>query len=177
MELTDDQLHDALAALTEDGDRYAINDTFELRLTIEHDDDGDINHYECYGRTEKFSHRYSDGKVDRPADMDGAARKIEVDRGDYIWWQPAEDMTSAKKWGGPPDEYAAVFRTYVEQVTELLQWGFSILGVEVWQEVEDVHGHTHKIRVDSAYIGGVDSTKPEHITDLVSDRIADLADL
>jgi hypothetical protein len=180
MELTENQLADALDALTEDGDRYSFATSrweFELRLTIEHDDDAHINHYDCYGKASKFSYRYWDGPEPRPDDMDGSARKIQVDRGDYVWWQPPADMTSAKRWGGPPEDYPEVFRTFVQQVTDLLQWGFSIVGLHVWQHLETAHGDMRWVEIDSTYVGGVDSTDAAHISDLVSDLIADLADI
>jgi hypothetical protein len=180
MDLTENQLADALDALTEDGDRFDFATSrfeFQLRLSIEHDDDAHINHYDCYGKTEQFCHRYTDRNVERPADMDGSARKIQVDRGEWIWWQPPADMTSAKKWGGPPDEYPEMFRKFVQQVTDLLQWGFSIVGLHVWQHLETAHGDMRWVEIDSAYIGGVDSATPEYMRDLVSDLIADLADI
>ena len=180
MELTENQLADALDALDQDGARFDFATSkweFQLRLSIEHDDDATINHYDCYGRTEKFSHRYTDGRVERPADMDGAARKVQVDRGDYIWWQPADDMKSAKAWGGDPAEWPAVWKQYVDHCIDLLRDGFSLVGLHVWQHLETAHGDMRWVEIDSTYLGGVDSTKPDDLRDLVSDLIADLADL
>ena len=188
MELTENQLADALDALDQDGARFDFATErweFQLRLSIDADVDADINHYDCYGRTEKFSHRYVDGRKPRPDDMDGAARKIECSQGDYIWWQPPADMVSPKKWTmawvaagqEPPTTFGDAFRSLVEQVTDLLRYGFSIIGLHVWQHLETAHGDMRWVEIDSTYIGGVDSTDADVLRDIVSDLIADLADL
>lgn len=186
MDLTENQLIDALDALDQDGARFDFatsNWEFQLRLSIEHDPDIDINHYDCYGRSSRYSYRYSDGHQPRPDDMDGSARKIEVDRGDYVWWQPPDDFRSPKQWakawaesGTEAPPYEATFRALLDQVTDLLRYGFNVVGLHLWQHAETANG-LRWVEIDAAYLGGVDSTDPTYLRDIVSDLIADLADL
>ena len=176
MNLPDDIMTSALDALTDDGDTYELPDGRMLRLHIEHDPDSDINDYECYGRTEQFCHRYSEGKVERPADMDGSARKIEVDQGYWMWWQPDKDMKSAKAWGGEADQYERVFRDYLNHVTDLLRYGFRTVGVSLHEHVTDSLGNDHLVELTAEYIGGVDSTDDSYLRELVSDQINELPD-
>ena len=165
----------ALDALTSDGDTFDIDDTHQLRLTIEHDDQASINDYDCYG-TVSWVDSYRSGRARRPSEMDGAAAKLQVGRGDWVWWQPPRDMTSAKRWGGDPDEWAQQLNALREHVTELVEYGFSVVGVQLHELVLDSRGHEHWVLLNADYIGGVDSVKPEYLRDYLADMISGLTD-
>lgn len=185
MNLDEHQLHEALDALTEDGDRYEVTETCELRLHIDVDTDAEINDYDCYGKSEKYSHSYFDSheRTARPSDMDGSARKIQCGRGDWIWWQPADDLKSPRAWakawresGQPAPDYNETFREHLETATHLLSYGFSLVGLSVWETVYDSLNQPHKVQLAVTYLGGIDSVETPYLRDLVSDMIADLAD-
>ena len=174
MTMTDDQLKDALDALTDDGDTFDIDDTHQLRLVIEHDDDASINDYDCYG-TISWVDSYRSGRARRPSEMDGAARKLQVGRGEWVWWQPPADMIHT----GPRSETADAsvseqLNVLRQHVTDLVESGFSVVGVQLHELVLDSRGHEHWVLVDADYLGGVDSTKPEHIREYLSDMIENL---
>jgi len=176
MNVTDDELTAILDALTDDGDTYEVDARLTLVLHIEYDPDTSINDYDCYGRTERYSHRYYNGeqRTPRPDDMDGSARKIEVDRGDWMWWQPSDDMKSAKAWGGPPDEYPAALRAHIDLATDLLRGGFKMVGLELRERVTDSWGHTHTVTVDQQWLGGIDSLDNGYIRTIISDLLVEL---
>lgn len=166
---------DDLAKLTGDRDTIQLDDTHELRLRIEPDPESSINDGDCYGRTERYCHDYHE-RAPRPADMDGSARKIQVSRGEWIWWQPADDLRSLKAWiksGGDPGTYPEAYAEHLRMAERLLQDGFMQVGLEVWETNE--RGYEYVI--DSTWLGGVDSLDNGYLQDLLKEQIYELAEI
>lgn len=177
----------ACAALTHDGSVYQLEDGRELRLSIGYDEGTRINDFDIWGRSEQYSHRYLYGEshTPRPDDMDGSARKIEVAQGAWMWWQPADEYKSEKRWiaqwadhgGTPPMPYEQAFREHIQEATDLLMWGFSVVGVCLYESVSDSRGHAHMVEVASDYMGGcvLDVLHPEYLVDALSQILPNLS--
>lgn len=85
-------------------------------MTIE--DDGD-----WYGKVAPENHRTNSyGYAERPDGFDGNAEKIQYDRSASVWWQPPEDIKRSD-----PDN----FKKFRDTVREVLEFGYSIVTVEV----------------------------------------------
>lgn len=172
-DLLTDHETDIVGDLHEDGDRYVISDRWSIVLRIEVDDDCSINDYDCYGTTERYCHDYHD-RAPRPSGFTGAARKIQMDRGSWIWWQPAPDFVSAKAWGGSADDYADAFRLHVETATDLLRYGFKQIGLELHEVIEDTLGNDHDVIAAQQWLGGVDSLDGDNLSRIVGELLSDL---
>jgi hypothetical protein len=123
--ITDAEVYDIGAGtkrsvMTELDDGTAVRIFFSQKL----DEDTRLNDYECYGETSKYAYSYLRGesRTPRPDHFTGAARKIEVDRGYWMWWQPPADYNQLD---------AEVQRRLYNLVVDLLRGGFTILFVEV----------------------------------------------
>jgi hypothetical protein len=149
-------------------ERVTLADGRLLRLCRDHDTDTSINDYDCYGRVEPVReqpHSYRDAP--RPEGFDGAAVKIIDAWGDRWWWQPTLEL-----WGTPRAEWHADAerrRREIDNVRDLLTWGFGILRVELCQGT-DAYGRP--IVVDYATVGGIEPFGDD--TDVVADLLAEL---
>ncbi len=167
--------------LTSDGDEYPLSDNLKLRLLIEHDPHTTINDYDCYGKCSKYAYDYrDDGFRNRPDGFTGRARKIEVDRGLVMWWEPYDEtygwQDDAGEWHYgkweqlPRDE----MRRQINFITDLLREGFKAVGLRLMERVEDRLGHDHWVQVDTAWIGGVDDVSSANLPDLILDLTVEL---
>jgi hypothetical protein len=113
--------------------------------TIWQDNDASINDFDCYGKVSQYAYDYTDSREStrRPEGFDGSARKIQVDRGSWMWWQPYRDE-DGKVYDSPED---------VREVRDLLEMGFRGVSVERQQVGPCGHWHT----ADVASLGGIDS--------------------
>lgn len=161
MELTDDILSELAKA------QYGAPNTAELpsgdklRLRVEVDDTTSINDFDGYGRISSCFdyHRQSE----RPPEFDGAARKIQVERGCYVWWQP---------WEGFLQLSADDQRKGVQEVTDILQFGFHVLILELCRG-EDAYGDPIVVAFEA--LGGVEAcADTAYIKSIISDQWAEL---
>ena len=118
-----------------------------------------------YGQVSAFAYDYwRETKTPRPEGFTGRARKIEVDRGYWMWWEPPATL-----WvddAEVPFEQAGNEATKLaRQVEELLRGGVHYITVERQERCSMDHWHT----VDFASLGGVDKPHPEHINDLIKE--------
>jgi hypothetical protein len=165
----------AFTAPYDDGDTVELDETHRLVLHIDHDPFWSINDYDCDGRVSDYFEYWRDGKRERPAGFTGRARKIDADRSGYVWWEPYDDLMGWQddagewhhgKWEQlPPDAQ----RKEVRRITELIQYGFKQVGLELQQLVSDERGGEHWVEVGTAWLGGCDSVYPELIDDLYAE--------
>lgn len=132
------------------GDRVTLDDRHELRIVVEPDYCATVNDYDCYGQVAEVetNRDYWGGYgVYRPDGFDGAARKIHT-QGDAWWWQPPADLKNAT---------GEELRRLECLVRDLIEYGFSVVGVQLWEKVADSRGGEHWVELDAQYIGGIDS--------------------
>ena len=156
-----DVLPEILAeALTDDGDTVE-HDGRTYRLRVEPDFDTRVNDFDCYGRTEHYSHDYRYRRdTQRPADMDGNAEKLDFHDG-WIWWQPP-----TRECGLQRDEPG--FDKMREQVLDIVRWGFQVLILEQLDPDPDAYGRPVVRHVAS--VGGVEPfTSGEYLAGIVAD--------
>lgn len=148
----------------QDGSVYELGDGRTIRVKVETDPDAQVNDWEVYGTTEKYSHRYTDGEGNspRPSEFDGNAEKIECGQGLWIWWQPPKDG---------PKRGTEEFRKFRSHVQDLLTWGFHIVTVELC-EGEDAYGRP--IVQEVASLGGVDSIDGKYVGEIVTELVAEV---
>ena len=152
-----------LADLTADGDTVDLADGRTLRLRIETDMDTTINDSDTYGKSERYCHDYwRDGRTLRPDDFTGNAEKVQVDRGDWIWWEPPAD---GPKRGTPE------FRKFRSLVADLLSRGFYVVTLELCAGID---AYNWRIVVDVASLGGVDSVDGENLAFVLPDLLSEL---
>ncbi len=137
-----------------------LDDGRAIRATLEPDHDtwiGDRYHADSYGKIYDASR----GEGTRPAECNGAARKLAT-RGGMIWWQPPEDVLA---------ESADVLESLATRVKEYFLEGWSFVGVVV--ETRGVAcsccGETKTTR-ESVWAVESDATA-EYLEELVADFI------
>lgn len=130
-EVTPDAIADAIEAadltgMSDPGDTVELPGGFTLKLWLEPDQDTTINDFDCYGRVEWV--HYRDGHAQRPATMDGAARKLETDYPYVLWWQPRDEIK------GDPEAIEAE----ASYVADIVRYGYTIVGLELLAPSERV---------------------------------------
>lgn len=157
----------ALAELTEHGDTVE-HDGVTYRLGVEPDMDYTINDFDCYGRTERYSHDWRDWRdTSRPDDMDGNAEKIDFYDG-WIWWQPPSAECGTQR--GEPG-----FDALRNTVREILRWGFESLILEQLDGDTDAYG-CGVVR-NYASISGVEPmASGEYLAELIAELAQELED-
>lgn len=145
MNVTDD----IIDALDDDGDEVEVG-RYTVRLHIEPDHETNINDYDSYGSF-AGSYRYTDSesRTRRPDGYDGAARKMQVGRGDWVWWQPPADIKNDRE----------ATDTLSHLVRDLIECGFTSVGLTVHETVLDSQGGSHRVEVTSAWLGAIDSIR------------------
>lgn len=148
---------DEHAIIEVDNDRWA--------LKIERDDipaSRLINDAGCWGKVSKYAYDYShDSREPRPKEFTGAARKIQVDRGYWMWWEPYREE------GGKVYDDADSFN----EVRRLLEEGF--LGVTViLQRRCDCCGQLKEVGRDSLW--GIDSLENGYGATVVGDLVDEI---
>lgn len=136
------------------------------RAHVWYDTDASINDYECYGEVSKYAYRYMYGEstTPRPDHFTGRARKIEVDRGYWMWWEP-------NNWDGRWDQLTEdEKRKEVSDMQDLLQQGF--YGVTLERETRCEHGHWYGSGSES--LAGIDSLDNGYDHQILSDMIAEM---
>lgn len=116
-----------------------------------------------FGRVSKYAYDYwRDGHTERPDGFTGRARKVQVDRGYWMWWEPPATL-----WvddAEVPWEQASNAATLcARQVQDILEYGVHTIVVERKQRCEMGHWHA----VDGTALGGVDKPHAEHINDML----------
>jgi len=160
------------STLVDDGDILDITDSRRLVLHVKHDEESSINDYEGDGRTHPCGRL---GRANRPDDFSGRARKLQVSRSEWVWWEPydgpigwtdANDVWQATKWDNLPEAQRQI---QVGRVTDLIAFGFQLVGVELQERVTDSRGGSHWISVDTEWVGAVDEIYPELVSDLAEE--------
>jgi hypothetical protein len=163
-----------LDELVDDGDTFKFDDGRWLRLKIEYDQDSSIRDADCWGEVSEYSYDYwRDGKTPRPDGFDGNAEKLQIGRGDWIWWQPPRGEMA---WIDPETGKVArrgseAFRKARQDVIDLLTYGFIGIIVELWHECPSC---ASKHEANSASLWGIeamvdDGYKREVISDLLEE--------
>lgn len=155
MDLTTEQVAD----LRDDGDTVTIGPRHAVRLVIRPDMDTSINDYDCYGKIEWIDRGHHRGN--RPDGFNGAAMKL-WGSSDPFWWQPPAGITTEQA------------REESSFIRELAEYGFSLVGLELLEVVEDSLGGDHTVEVDAAWLGGVDSVDGEYLAAIVRDLATEL---
>ena len=140
-----------LDKLQSDGDSVEIGDGRTLKLMFRPDEESFENigdHGEVYGETRWT--RDGDYGAIRPDHFTGAAEILKRDGNYSLWWEPY-DLKGLT--GGREGENFANYRT---MVSEIMEWGFYIVGLKLTEEVQDSRGGTHRVEVASAYCGGIE---------------------
>ena len=166
-----------LEQLRDDGDALELENGAELRLRIVPDDTyiqdladwGDV-----YGRTEWT--RDSDYGPVRPADFDGTAEIMFRDHRSTLWWQPYDptDIPGYREQGNRCED----FRKYRQLVRDILEYGFSVVGLELREQLTDSRGAVHRVVLETAWLGGIEPD-PEraYVLELVTDLARELESL
>lgn len=89
------------------------------------------------------------GRDRRPDGMDGRARKLPTRSGESLWWQVPADV---------PDES---IREMGAAIADLIEYGYSIVTVHLWETVQDSRGNDHRVEVGAASLGGIEPF-PDH---------------
>lgn len=156
--------------LTEDGDTVKLSTGITVKLTVEPDHVSPseyINDADVWGKVSKYCYSYLHGesRTPRPEDFDGAARKIEVAQGYWVWWQPAEwwkDLTPEQQ------------RAEQDAVTDLLQGGFSVVSLIAFGVAVDAYGGKHTVELARSVACGVDYLRSDHVAGHVADLWTEL---
>lgn len=162
MNLTPEQI----AELADDGDVLKLDDGRMLRLRLAVDEDTSINDFDGFGKTEQYSHRYiyEEGRAQRPSNFTGNSEKVQISRGDWIWWEPP---TNGPKRGTPE------FVEFRQQVRDLLECGFYVVTLELCDGT-DAYGRP--IVVDMTSLGGVDDVSSKYLPEVVADIAWEIAE-
>lgn len=184
------ELPEILDELTDDGDTVELDDGRTLRLRIESSDesflfvhkDGTLDtNDECYGTFAFYDTRErncgSYGYPVRPDGFDGNAEVLRSNGGDPLWWQPptGDYALIDPDTGKPARRGSDTFRQLRSHVLDLLEFGYSAVGVEVL-DGKDAYGRP--IVVNHAWIGYVEpegyATWKDTLRGIVSDLLAEL---
>lgn len=149
--------------LTDGGDRLELPDGRFLKLTISHDPDWSINDYEAHGRV-SYPQGHHNDRQNRPADFDGAARKVWYDRSSWCWWQPPDDVKSDPE----------AMRDMYSHVRDLMEFGFHVVTLELGETVSDSRGGEHEVIIAGASLGGVDDVSKNYLPLVVDDLVSEL---
>jgi len=161
---------EVLEALADDGDTAELDDGRTLRLRIESDpsDVRDLWSDDCYGAVAWVEDRPRNDygyPPDRPEGFDGNAEKLGIGRGyDRFWWQPPADVARGTEQ----------FRALRTLVSDLLEFGFSNVGLEV---LEGENAYHEAIVVNAAWLGGVEPWsygEREVLDDILSQLLPEL---
>ena len=154
----------ALASLAHDGDTYKDDNGRTFRLSIDPDEYISVNDFDCYGKIAPVTFdRWSGRDLPRPRGFTGRARKIQVDRGDWVWWEPSEDV--------PTDKIADEARG----ITRLLQEGFYVVTLTVLAPCVCHRGACRDCEVARVSLGGIDSLENGYLADVVDDLLSEVA--
>ena len=138
------------AALVHDADTYELETPHGvLTLTLRIDVDPDTtpaDYPDVYGTFHYALNNADTGRDQRPAECDGAARKIWTSRSYWMWWQPPADVVKM------PD----ALRSLATTVRELWETGFALVAVTVDETITDRLGHEHTVCTGSASLGAVE---------------------
>ncbi len=141
---------------------------FRARFTPDYDTS--INDFDYYGKVSEYFDYWRGHRQPRPDGFDGSARKIQVDRSGYVWWQPPKD--------GPKVD-TEEFKELALLVERILidgygdGDGYGMFGYQtLWVEKLDDEGNV----VDSNNLGGVDPVESdsEYIKAMVEEQIEEL---
>lgn len=151
-----------LSSLTDDGDSIVLPDGRKLTLRIEPDEWAggwnDQMDAECYGTVQ-----WERGR-DRPANFDGAARKILTDGSLTCWWQPPTAKAIGTVW---TTEQWAEQTAYVR---DRIEDGWYLVGLELSEVLVDSIGNEHRVVLDTAWLGGVDDVSGDYLPEILGDN-------
>jgi hypothetical protein len=152
-----------LSTLREDGDTLTLDDGRVLKLKIEVDQDTSINDFDFYGTVERYCHRYvyGEGRSPRPENFTGNAEKIQVSRGEWIWWEPPTDVKRTD-----PN-----FKALHDNVRDILEYGFNGVILQLC-EGKDYYGKL--VVVNDASLWGIDSLDNGYIHEVVRELASEL---
>ena len=165
--MSPDETLQALGDVEHPGDSATwTNEAGTVRLVVEvhHDEDASINDYESDGRISHYvSHR--DGHDPRPEGFTGRARKLEVDRSGFVWWEP---YAEGGWWDGLN---VAQQRAEAQRIADLVQSGF--VGVSLDRQTKCDQGHWHS--EDVASLWGIDSLANGYMREILVDLLSEVS--
>lgn len=132
---------------------------YALRLYVKQDEHTSVMEDEFYGKFE-WARGGGSGTL-RPKDFDGNAEKLNVNRGDSLWWQPPDEVKRS-------DEGFVKFKA---NVLNLLEYGFSGVVLEL------LHGedaYNNPIVVQVASLWGIDSLENGYLKEVVHELVEEL---
>ena len=166
--LLDRTIADTLAAeLTDDSDTVELGNR-RYRLRVEPDETLRVEDIagDNYGALQWADTRRDDGYHQRPDSFTGNAELLGIGRSyDRIWWEPPTDVPRTS------EHFAALKRGLVN----LLEYGYSVVGLEVSELVTDSRGGEHWVVLDTAWLGGIEPF-PDNgwVAEIVRDLYAEL---
>lgn len=118
---------------------------FRTVLGSHPDDFASVNDWpDYYGKVEPMP-RYWQGQSVRPSGFDGGAEILSVGRScDRWWWQPPADVVRDRD----------LRRSMRANVCDLLEFGFSVVYLDIQRECAEIPGEWHEVR--SVSLGGVE---------------------
>ena len=169
-----------------DRQSVVLPDGRTVRLVEDPDYDWSIDDFaDCYGRIEHIRREHRDHPV-RPDGFDGFARKVWSHDGECFWWQPPDDLRTAKRESvyvedahgvihRRPDVFTDPVGSLQRIVIDLLTFGCVILTVQVLEACEACQ---RPQAIGTASLGGVEAmASRDHMLELVADLVTEaLAD-
>jgi hypothetical protein len=126
---------------------YELPNGYQLKIVEKGDDCTDLNDFDCYGKV-----KYSDT---RPDGFDGSAEKI----GRNLWWQPYR-------------EGRKVYRDCRKTVIDICEYGFRLMGLQLFGPAVDEVGNSHRVCIASQWISGIEPLiSTEYELDLVKNTL------
>lgn len=153
------------------GDTSGADVDDDLRVIAEiHLDEVPASHYindcDVWGKVSEFAYDYyHDGHTQRPKDFTGAARKLQVARGYWMWWEPWDGFLKLS----PEDQ-----RKEQEQVRWLLEVGFCGVTVKLLERLTDRNSGEHWVEIGHQGLWGIDSLENGYIRSVLSDLLFEL---
>lgn len=141
-----------------------LDGTFTAHIETWHDDESSINDYEGDGEVSLAYSYHRDQNVPRPSHFTGRARKIQIDRGSWVWWEPYSELTETQ-----------IVET-LPRIRNLLESGFYGITVTIKDDAVDKWGNLHRVTVALYSLGGIDTLDApyfgEHCAEVISDALA-----
>lgn len=158
-----------------------LSDGRKLRLSEEPDYFTSIDDYDCYGKLAHIPRHRREHPV-RPDGFDGFARKVWTHDGECFWWQPPDDLRTAKRESvyieaadGTIHRHPEAYRDPVGQmertVRDLLAYGFLVLRVQV---LEACSCCRQERMIGSSVLGGIEAMADrQYMLDMVADLVTE----
>lgn len=168
------ELHSAMEALTEDDSTFNLGDGFELKLRIVSEDKQTESWtgFEYLNEGDTFGSVRWAGCNEEPKDGEIDAWQMPVQGGSKLFWTPpGPDVIGDEPWSA--EQMAEELAT----IQRIIENGVYTVTLSIIETVTDVLGHSKKVKIASANLGGVDAFYPELISELAGEMWGELNDL